>query len=201
MGRPRPRSRTGIHGGCSRAASGGHSRGLPVPPAALGAVPAPGGATPRALRWLWAGARRDPGPRRRRLPAVPALKSGGGSGAAPAAALPARPGMGSAHSVPAEMRELADRTGCEYRGPAGTAQPSPEPRGSGPAGDMSPTGGVQEMSPGEGGPHRKCHLAGRGAAGGDAEQGRGTQDVWRMREMSLGEGAELSPGMGESTTG
>ncbi|XP_039582084.1 calcineurin B homologous protein 3 [Passer montanus] len=44
-------------------------------------------------------------------PAAPALQSGGGSGAAPAAALPARPGMGSAHSVPAEMRELADRTG------------------------------------------------------------------------------------------
>uniref|UniRef100_A0A8C3EKI7 Calcineurin B homologous protein 3 n=3 Tax=Corvus moneduloides TaxID=1196302 RepID=A0A8C3EKI7_CORMO len=90
----------------------GHSR-APGATSRSGAVPAPSGCHPRrSRRCLWAGARRDPGPpRRRRLLAAPALKSGGGSGAAPAAPLPARPGMGSAHSVPAEMRELADRTG------------------------------------------------------------------------------------------
>uniref|UniRef100_A0A674H224 Calcineurin B homologous protein 3 n=3 Tax=root TaxID=1 RepID=A0A674H224_TAEGU len=102
----------GIHGE-SRGSSGagnGHSRGLPVLAAATGAVPVPEGATPALPRGGGAqgpGAASPPPP----PPAAPALKSGGGSGAAPAAALPARAGMGSAHSVPAEMRELADRTG------------------------------------------------------------------------------------------
>ncbi|KAM6377988.1 calcineurin B homologous protein 3 [Pluvialis apricaria] len=45
------------------------------------------------------------------LPAAPALISGGGGGGGARCSGPARPGMGSAHSVPAEMRELADRTG------------------------------------------------------------------------------------------
>lgn len=56
--------------------------------------------------------------------AAPAFISGGGGGSrcsGPRRAAsrhgPARPGMGSAHSVPAEMRELADRTGCKYRPP------------------------------------------------------------------------------------
>ncbi|KAL9834408.1 calcineurin B homologous protein 3 isoform 2-T2 [Geothlypis trichas] len=114
VGRPRPRSRSGIPGQ-PRALFGGTAGGSRCQqrprgcPRCRGSLPA-GPALPLGGGAQGPGAAAPPPPPPP-PPRPPALKSGGGSGAAPAAALPARPGMGSAHSVPAEMRELADRTG------------------------------------------------------------------------------------------
>lgn len=242
VGRPRPRSRPGIPGQ-PRALLGGTAGGSRCQqrprgcPRCRGSLPA-GPALPLGGGAQGPGAAAPPPPPPP-PPRPPALKSGGGSGAAPAAALPARPGMGSAHSVPAEMRELADRTGCEYREPRAPPRithpaPSPRPRrrgdtelrqgtpGSGRdtypgrghipgqgglCGTCHPRrgggGGCRRCQSGRsGGPHRKCqkcHLGGRGAAGGDAGAGQGMRDVsWDpCRECHWGR-AEVSPGLGES---
>lgn len=95
--------------------------------------------------------------------------------------------MGSAHSVPAEMRELADRTGCEYRPPRGRSSPA--------RGHLGRALPAFPPAPGALLPHRRAPRqgtrAGRPCRG--HVTGGGVQD---MSAAGRGGDADMSPGWG-----